>query len=133
MAKLGVIPLALACALEVRYPLCKRGISTMPVRYRMKTRQKRVRTISKGYFQGEIIYTPHPPHFWLKGIFPGRGVGVYILSPYAAGIFSPPPPPVFHPPTPRRVFSGVGGWGCVKFGEYCATGGRSISHWPLGA
>ena len=25
-------------------------------------------------------------------------------------------PPFYTPPTPRRVFSGVGGWGCIKFG-----------------
>ena len=54
---------------------------------------------------------PHPPHFGLKGIFEGRGVGVHILRPHAAGI---PPPHFFHPPTPRRVFSGVGGLGVYK-------------------
>ena len=63
-------------------------------------------------FQGEI-FNP-PPHFWPEGIFQGRGV--YILKPHAAGILYAPPPPFIHPPTPRRVFSGAGGWGCIKFG-----------------
>ena len=39
-----------------------------------------------------IIFTPPPlPHSWLKGIFQGRGVGVYILRPRAAGILYAPP------------------------------------------
>ena len=38
---------------------------------------------------------------------------MYILSPHEAGILYPPP--FYTPPTPRRVFSGVGGWGCIKF------------------
>ena len=41
-------------------------------------------------------------------------MGVYILRPHAAGILYAPP--FYTPPTPRRVFSGVGGWGCIKFG-----------------
>ena len=66
-------------------------------------------------FSREKLHTPPPsPHFWPKGIFQGRGVGVYILRPHAAGILYAPP--FYTPPTPRRVFSGVGGWGCVKFG-----------------
>ena len=61
------------------------------------------------------IRPPPPfPHFWPKGIFQGRGVGVYIWRPHAAGILYAPP--FYTPPTPRRVFSGVGGWGCIKFG-----------------
>ena len=40
---------------------------------------------------------------------------MYILRPHAAGILYAPPPS-HTPPTPRRVFSGVGGWGCFKFG-----------------
>ena len=57
----------------------------------------------------QILYTHPPPlpHFWPKGIFQGRGVGVYISWPYAAGILYAPPP-LYTPPTPRRVFSGVG-------------------------
>ena len=39
---------------------------------------------------------------------------MYILRPHAAGILYAPP--FYTPPTPRRVFSGVGGWGCIKFG-----------------
>ena len=39
---------------------------------------------------------------------------MYILRPHAAGILYAPP--FYTPPTPRRVFSGVGGWGCIKIG-----------------
>ena len=39
---------------------------------------------------------------------------MYILRPHAVGILYPPP--FYTPPTPRRVFSGVGGWGCIKSG-----------------
>ena len=41
-------------------------------------------------------------------------MGVHILRPPAAGILYPPP--FYTPPTPRRVFSGEGGWVCIKFG-----------------
>ena len=41
-------------------------------------------------------------------------MGVYILRPHAAGILYAPP--FYTPPTPRRVFSGVGGGACIKFG-----------------
>ena len=54
---------------------------------------------------------PPSPHFWPKGIFQRRGVGVYIWRPCAAGILYAPP--FYTPPTPRRVFSGVGGGGGV--------------------
>ena len=37
------------------------------------------------------IRPPPSPHFWPKGIFQGRGVGVYILRPHAAGILYAPP------------------------------------------
>ena len=40
MARLGTIPLALACALEVRYPTYKRGISAVLAQCHVKTRQK---------------------------------------------------------------------------------------------
>ena len=39
---------------------------------------------------------------------------MYILRPHAAGILYAPP--FYTPPTPRRVFSGVWGGGCIKFG-----------------
>ena len=39
---------------------------------------------------------------------------MYILRPHAAGILYAPP--FYTPPTPRRVISGVGGWGCIKIG-----------------
>ena len=41
-------------------------------------------------------------------------MGVYILRPHAAGMLYAPH--FYTPPTPRRVFSGVGGWGCTKSG-----------------
>ena len=65
----------------------------------------------------EDLYTPPPPspHFWPKGIFQGRGVGVvYFEAPRGRNFIRPPP--FYTPPTPRRVISGVGGWGCIKFG-----------------
>ena len=72
--------------------------------------------LRKGALSPGRTYIPPPPspHFWPKGIFEGRGVGVYILRPHVAGILYAPP--FYTPPTPRRVFSGVGGWGCIKFG-----------------
>ena len=48
--------------------------------------------ISRGYYPRRI------PHLWAESIFKGRG---------GAGFYTPPPS--FIPPTPRRVFSGVGG------------------------
>ena len=61
----------------------------------------------------EELYTPPPPPiFGQKGIFMGGG-GVYILKPPRQEFYTPP---LFYtPPTPKRVFSGVGGWGCIKF------------------
>ena len=40
----------------------------------------------------EKLYTHPPPFpcFWPKGMLQGMGVGVYILSPHAAGILHPP-------------------------------------------
>ena len=67
--------------------------------------------------QGEIVLPPPPsPPFWPESIFKGEGGGVYISNPPAAGILYPPPPLFYTPPTPRRVFSWVRGWGCIKFG-----------------
>ena len=56
-------------------------------------------------FQGEVIYPPL--HFWAEGTFKGEGGGLYILKLPAAGFSYAPP--FYTPPTPRRVFSGVGG------------------------
>ena len=75
----------------------------------------------RGELPGRNYIRPPPPppflakrHFSGEGgcIFQGRGVGVYILSPHAAGILYAPP--FYTPPTPRRVFSGVGGAGVYK-------------------
>ena len=60
----------------------------------------------------EKLYTPPPPSpiFGQKAFWGG---GVHILSPHAAGFLYAP---LFYtPPTPRRVFWGVGG-GFIKFG-----------------
>ena len=72
----------------------------------------------RGGLDPERNYIRPPP---LPPISPRRpfserwGGGVYTLKPPAAGFYTPP---LFYtPPTPRRVFSGVGGgWGCIKFG-----------------
>ena len=72
--------------------------------------------------QEEIIYTPPPPPISGQKAFFRGGGGVYILSPHAAGILYAPP--FYTPPTPRRVFLGVGGWGCIKFGPVSTNGRR---------
>ena len=60
----------------------------------------------------EKLYMPPPlSHFWPKGIFQERGVGVYILRPHAVGILHASP--FYTSPTPRRVFQGLGGGGGV--------------------
>ena len=41
------------------------------------------------------------------------GGGVYFEAPRGRNFIRPP---FYTPPTPRRVFSGVGGWACIKFG-----------------
>ena len=60
---------------------------------------------------------PPPPPFLAKRHFPGEGGGgVYFEAPRGRNFI--PPPPLLYTPTPtRRVFSGVGGWGCIKFGS----------------
>ena len=40
-------------------------------------------------------------------------MGAFILKPHAAGILYAP---LLYTPSPRRVLSGVGGWGCRKVG-----------------
>ena len=59
----------------------------------------------------KITYAPRSP---ISGhqIFSREGVGVYILKP-PRGRKLLPPPLFYTPATPRRVFSWVGGWGCV--------------------
>ena len=61
------------------------------------------------------IYIPPPPppspNFWPRGHFSVRGM--YIREAPAAGI-SYAPRLFYAPPTPRKVFSGVGG--CINFG-----------------
>ena len=67
-----------------------------------------------GQAPGRNFIPPPPlrPHFGQKTSFRERGGGVYILKPPAAGFYTPP---LFYtPPTPRRVFSGVGGVGVYK-------------------
>ena len=76
--------------------------------------------------QGEIIYPPPFPHFRPEGNFQGRGVGVYILRPHAARIFYAPP--FSTPPTPRRVFSEVGGY---KIWPLLTTFGNFLFSGPL--
>ena len=45
--------------------------------------------------------------------------GAYILKPPRQEFYTPP---LFYTlPTPRRVFSGVGGWGCIKIGPVKET------------
>ena len=43
---------------------------------------------------------------------------MYILRPAARILYAPP---FYTPPTPRRVFSGEGGWACIKFGPVKIT------------
>ena len=60
--------------------------------------------ILKFHMSRERLYAPPAPPFW-----PRR----YFEAPRGRNFFSPP---LFYtPPSPRRVFSGVGG-GCIKFG-----------------
>ena len=61
----------------------------------------------------ENNYTP-PPNFWTEGIFRGGGGPGCTLKPPAAGIFYASPL-LYTPPTPRKLFSGVGEWGRIRF------------------
>ena len=61
-------------------------------------------------------YIPRPPlpPISARRPFSERGGGCTFWSPPAAGFYTPP---LFYtPPTLSRVFSGVWGWGCIKFG-----------------
>ena len=51
-----------------------------------------------------------------KKHFSGEGGGGVYSEPPTRQEFYTPPPFLYAPPAPRRVFSGVGGWGCIKFG-----------------
>ena len=73
---------------------------------------------------------PPPPICWPKGILQGRGVGVYILWPHAAGIFHAPPP-LIHPPPLEGYFQG---WGVGVY-KICPRifPARAIKRVPLSA
>ena len=124
----------------------RKAISTIAILWPVKAIfEKRAATvevdtlISPGFFRGNIIYAPFPSHhFWLKGIFQGRGVGCIFWGPTRQEFYTPPPP-LKHPPPLEGYFQGWGGWGCIKFGPVffflvfsgfrnfglCASPGRS--------
>ena len=58
-------------------------------------------------FSREKYIPPPLPLFLAKGIFQGRGVGVYILSPHSAGILYAPPL-LYAPPPLEGYFQGGG-------------------------
>ena len=65
-------------------------------------------TIRLPFSRAKLYNPPPPPHFWPEGIFQGGGGGgVYFEAPRGRNFIRSPPS--IHPPTPRRVFSGVGG------------------------
>ena len=65
-------------------------------------------------------YIPPPsPHFWPEGIFQGRGVGVYILRPHAAGSLYAPP---FYTPPPPPLEGCFQGWGVGVYKIWPRTG-----------
>ena len=105
------------CARIVPYKFCTFSAHfLMPPRIFRTNFRGPLRTTSRQYLQGAIIYAPPPPPFLAKRHFPGEGGGgVYFEAPRGRNCIRPPPP-FYTPPTPRRVFSGVGGWGCVNFG-----------------
>ena len=61
---------------------------------------------------GRNYIHPPPPPILAKRHSPGEGGGGVYFEVHAAGILYPPP--IYTPPTPRRVFSGVGGVGVYK-------------------
>ena len=74
-------------------------------------------TVRNANFQEEIIHVS-PPHVWLTRVFQGRG-GVLFEAPRGRNCIPPSSYIyiyIYTPPTPRRAFSGVGGWGCIKSG-----------------
>ena len=57
------------------------------------------------------------PHFLARRDFSGEGEGRGAYSEAPCGRNFVPPPALFEtPPTPRKVFSRVGAWGCIEFG-----------------
>ena len=63
----------------------------------------------------EKLYTPPllTPFLAKRHFSEEGGGGVYFEAPRGRNFIRPP---LLYTPTPRRVFSGVGGWGCIKFG-----------------
>ena len=59
------------------------------------------------------IWPPPSPHVLPESLFQGREGGCISWTPPRR---RDPPPPENESPTPRKVLSGVGGWGCTKFG-----------------
>ena len=68
-----------------------------------------VRTPPNRYAQGEIISPPTPPPLRAERHFSGEGGGGVDFEAPRGRNFIRPPPFYTPPPTPRRVFSGVGG------------------------
>ena len=67
--------------------------------------------------QGRIKNPPPlAPHLGQKTCFSGGGEGCVFFEPPSGRNFIRPPPLFYTPPSPRRVFSGVREWGCLKIG-----------------
>ena len=102
------------------YPIRSSRMTSHQVVFRQSLPQL-FRSLSLGLHKtsGEKLHTPPAPprDFGQKAIFKGEGGGgVHFEAPPGQDFYAPPlfytPPP----PTPRRVFSGVGRWGCIKSG-----------------
>ena len=77
--------------------------------------------------QGEIIYPP-PPFRPEDLCQRGGGGGVYLEAPRGRILY---PPPLFYmPPTPRRVFSRVGVWGCINLVPYGGSRSKNLLEGP---